>query len=150
MTLTLRGLVSCRVRLPQEVELSTCPGCPGWKAYSNQMSTRARQPLPQLQQLPLYCTLGAGGWRFQVPVCGHGGSQVNFRCSDFQAHQFEAQIEDDNIGFPDSESLGIVGPKMNFFLLRWTLRCNKTIVICKFNVQGQLNKRQKDKKKQIK
>ena len=52
---------------------------PGWKAYSNQMSTRGRQPLPQLQGLPLYCTLGPGGWRFQVPVGGHGGSWVNFR-----------------------------------------------------------------------
>ena len=74
-----------------EVELSTCPGCPGWKAYSNQMSTMGRQPLLQLQGLPLYCTLGPGGWRLQVPVVGHGGSRVNFRCAVFQAHQFEAQ-----------------------------------------------------------
>ena len=37
---TPRGLVDGRVRLLLEVELSTCPGCPGWKAYSNQMSTR--------------------------------------------------------------------------------------------------------------
>ena len=50
-----------------------------------------RQPLLQQQGLPLYCTLGPGGWRFQVPVGGHGGSWVNFRCSDFQAHRFEAQ-----------------------------------------------------------
>ena len=61
------------------------------KKKKKKMSTRGRQPLPQLQGLPLYCTLGHGGWRFQVPVGGHGGSWVNFRSSDFQAHQFEAQ-----------------------------------------------------------
>ena len=88
---TPRGLVAGRVRLPPEVELSTCRGCTGWNAYYNQMSTRGRQPLPQLQGLPLHCTLGPGGWRLQVPVGGHGGSRVNFRCSDFQAHRFEAQ-----------------------------------------------------------
>ena len=33
-------------------------------------------------------TLGPGGWRFQVPVGGHGDSWVNFKCSDFQAHRF--------------------------------------------------------------
>ena len=71
---------------PLEVELSTCPRCPGWKAYSNQMPTRERQPLLQLQGIPLYCTLGPGGWRLQVPVGRCGGSRVNFRCSDFQAH----------------------------------------------------------------
>ena len=75
------------------------------------------QPLPQQQGLPLYYTLGLGGWRFQVPAGGLGGNQVNFRCSDFQAHQFKAQIKDGSIGFPDSESLGIGGPKVNFFLL---------------------------------
>ena len=52
-----------------------------------------RQPIPQQQGLPLYCTLDPGGWRFQVPVGGHGSSWVRLmtRCSDFQAHQFEAQ-----------------------------------------------------------
>ena len=87
-----------------ESELSTCRG---WKAYSNQMSTRWRQPLLKLQGLPLHCILGPGGWRLQVPVGGHGDSRVNFRCSEFQAHRFEAQIEDGSIGFPDSESLEI-------------------------------------------
>ena len=76
---TPRGLVAGQVRLPPEVELSTCPGYPGWKAYSSQMSTRGRQPLSQQQRLPLYCTLGPGGWRFQVPVGGHWASRVNFR-----------------------------------------------------------------------
>ena len=52
---------------------------------------KGEQPLPQLQGLPLYCTLGPGGWRLQVPVGGRGGSRVSFRCSDFQAHRFEAQ-----------------------------------------------------------
>ena len=87
----MSNLVAGEVSLPLEVELSTCHGCPEWKAYSNQMSTRGRQPLLQLQGLPLHCTLGPGGWRLQVPVSGHGGSWVNFRCSDFQAHRFEAQ-----------------------------------------------------------
>ena len=112
---TPRGLVAGRVCLPPEVELPRCPGCPGWKTYSNQMSTRRRQPLPQQQGLPLYCTLGPGGWRFQEPVGGHGGSWVNFRCSAFQVHRFK---EDGSISFPDSESLGIGGSKMNFFLIR--------------------------------
>ena len=114
---TPRWLVAGRVRLPLEVELSTCPGSPGWKAYSNQMSTKGRHPLRQLQGLPLHCTFGPVEWRLQVPVGGDGGSWVNFRCSDFQAHLFEAQIEDSNIGFPNSESLGIGGPKANFFIL---------------------------------
>ena len=74
-----------------EVELSTCPGCPEWNTHSNQMSTRRRQPLLQLQRPPLYCTLGPGGWRFQVPLGGVGGSWVNFKLSDFQAHKFEGQ-----------------------------------------------------------
>ena len=52
---------------------------------------KGRQPLPQLQGVPLYCTSGPGGWILQVPVGGCGGSRINFRCSDFQAHQFEAQ-----------------------------------------------------------
>ena len=97
------------------MELSTFPGCTGWKAYSNQMSTRARQPLPQLQGLPLDCTPGPGGWRLQVPVDGCGGSRVKLRCSYFQAHRFEAQNRGDSIGFPDSESLVIGGPKVKFF-----------------------------------
>ena len=114
---TPRGLIAGRVHLPPEVELPTCPGCPGWKAYSNQISTWGRQPLPQQQGLPLYCTLGPGGWRFQVPVGGHGGSRINFRCSDLKHADLRRKIEDGSIGFPDSESLGIGGPKVKFFLL---------------------------------
>ena len=48
---------------------------------------------------------------------GHGGSRVNFRCSDFQARRFEAQNRGRQYWLPDSESLGIGGPKVNFFLL---------------------------------
>ena len=50
-----------------------------------------------------------------MPVGGRGGSRVNFSCSDSQAHRFEAQIEDGSIDFPNSESLGIGGRKVNFF-----------------------------------
>ena len=71
------------------------------------MSTRERQPLPQLQGLPLHCTLGPGGWRFQVPVGGQIFKHTNLR----------HKIEDGSIGFPDSKSLGIGGPKVNFFIL---------------------------------
>ena len=35
-----RGLVAARVCLPPEMDHFACPGFPGWKAYSNQMSTR--------------------------------------------------------------------------------------------------------------
>ena len=48
------------------------------------------QPLPQLQGIPLNCTLGPGGWSYQVPVGGHGGNWVYFRCLYFQPHRFEA------------------------------------------------------------
>ena len=113
-TLPISQRIGCRSS-PPEVKLSACHGCPGWKAYFNQMSTSGRQPLPQLQGLPLYCTSGPGGWRLQVPVGGRGGSRVNFRCSDFQ--DLRHIIEDGSIGFPDSESLGIDGPKVNFFIL---------------------------------
>ena len=49
---------------------------------------------------------------------GHGGSQVNFRYSDFQAHRFEAQHRGQQHPIPDSESLGIGGPKVNFSIHR--------------------------------
>ena len=62
-----------------------------WMEGIFQSDVHKWEPLPQLQGLPLHCILGPGGWRFQVPVGGHGGSRVNFRCSDFQAHRFEAQ-----------------------------------------------------------
>ena len=35
----------------------------------------------------------------------------------FKQTNFRHKIEDGSIGFPDSESLGIGGPKVNFFLL---------------------------------
>ena len=73
---TPRLLVAGRVHLLLEKNHSACPGCPGWKAYSNQMSTRGRQPLPQLQGVPLYGTLGPDGWRLQVPLGGGGGCRV--------------------------------------------------------------------------
>ena len=71
-----RRLVGGRVHFPSEVEHPTCPGCPGWKAHSHQMSTTGWQPVPQLQGLPFDCTPGLGGWRLQVPVGGLGGSRV--------------------------------------------------------------------------
>ena len=71
-----RILVGDRVHFPSEVEHATCPGCPGWKAHSNQMSKMGWQCLPQLQGLPFDCTPGLGGWRLQVPVGGLGCSRV--------------------------------------------------------------------------
>ena len=59
-----------------EVEHPTCPGCPGWKAHSHQMSTTGWQPLPQLQGLPFDSNPGLGGWRLQIPVGRLGGSRV--------------------------------------------------------------------------
>ena len=103
---TPRGLVADRVCLPPEMEHSTCPG---WKAYSNQLSTRRRKPLPQLQGLPLYIVLLAlvdGDYK----SAGTAGLSSNF-----PALQFEVQIG--SIGFPDSDSLGIGGPKVNVFIL---------------------------------
>ena len=67
-----RRLVRGGVCFPLEVEHPTCPGCPGWKAHSNQMSTMVWQPLPKLQGLPFDCTPGLGGCRLQVPVGGLG------------------------------------------------------------------------------
>ena len=102
-----RGLVAGRVRLPLEVELSTCCGCPGRKAYSNQMSTKGRQFLPQLQGLSLYCTLGPGGMRLQFPVCGRGAAGSSSDAQIFKHTDLRHKIEDSSIGFPDSESHGI-------------------------------------------
>ena len=107
---TPRGLIASRVRLPPEVELSTCPGCPGWKAYSNQMSTRGRQPVPQLQGLPLH-----GDSKFLWVDMGAAGSTSDDQI--FKHTNLRHKIEDGGIGFPDSESLGIGGPKVNFFIL---------------------------------
>ena len=114
---TPRRLVAGQVHLPPEVELSTCPGCPGWKAYSNQMFTRGRQPVPQLQGLPFYCTSGAGGWRLQVPVGGGGGAGSASDAQIFKHTDLRHKIEDGSICFPDSESLGTGAPKVNFFIL---------------------------------
>ena len=53
-----------------------------------------------------------------VPVGGHGGSRVNLDAQIFKHTDLRPKIEDGSIGFPDSESMGIGGPKVNFFLLR--------------------------------
>ena len=111
---TPRGLVAGQVCLPPEVELSTCPG---WKAYSNQMSTRGRQPLAQLQGLPLHCTLGPGGWRFKFLWVDMGAAGSTSDDQIFKHTNLRHKIEDGSIGIPDSESPGIGGPKVNFFIL---------------------------------
>ena len=48
---------------------------------------------------------------------GHDGSWVNFRGSNLKHNNLSHKIEDGSIGFPDSESLGFGGPKVNFFSL---------------------------------
>ena len=60
--------------------------------------------------------LGPGGWRFQVPVGGHGGMSTS-DAQIFKHTDLRHKIEDGSISFSDSESLGISGPKVNFFLL---------------------------------
>ena len=99
------------------MELLTYPGCLRWKAYINKMSTRGRQPLLQQQGLPLCCTLGPGGWRFQVPVGGMGAAGSTSDAQIFKHTNLRHKIEEDSIGFPYSESLGIGEPKVNFCLL---------------------------------
>ena len=77
-----------------------------------------QQPLPQLQGLPLYCTLGPCGWRLQVPLGGGGGCRARSDAQIFQHSELRHKIEDGSIGLRESESLGIGGPKVNFFILR--------------------------------
>ena len=63
------------------------------------MSTRGRQPLPQLQGLPLYSI-------------GLSSDAQIFKHSDLRH-----KIKEGSIGFSESGSLGISGPKVNFFIL---------------------------------
>ena len=50
--ITPRGLVAGRVHLLPEVELTTCPGCPGWKAYSNHWGEGQRTIVLESNDIP--------------------------------------------------------------------------------------------------
>ena len=115
---TPRGLVAGQVCLPPEVELPTCPGCPGWKAYFNQMSIRRRQPLRNSTGFHSIVLLALvdGDSKFLWVDMGAAGSTSDAQI--FKHTKFRNKIEDGSIGFPNSESLAIGGPKVNFFLLR--------------------------------
>ena len=51
--------------------------------------------------------------------CGGGIGAAGSTSDDqiFKHANLRNEIEDGSIGFPDSESLGIGGPKVNFFIL---------------------------------
>ena len=48
---------------------------------------------------------------------GHGAARSTSDAHIFKHTDLRHKTEDGSIGFPDSESLGIGGPKVNFFLL---------------------------------
>ena len=78
------------------------------------MSTRGRQALPQQQGLP-FLALVYGDSKFLWVDMGAAGSTSDAQI--FKHTDFRHKIEDGSISFPDSESLGIGGPNVNFFLL---------------------------------
>ena len=57
-------------------------------------------------------------WRMEITSsCGWMWGQPG-QAQIFKHTDLRPKIEDGSIGFPDSESLGIGGPKVNFFILR--------------------------------
>ena len=66
------------------------------------------------KHIPLYSALGPRGWRLQVPLGGGGAAGSRSDAQIFKHPNLRHKIEDGSIGFPESESLGIGGPKVNF------------------------------------
>ena len=112
-----RGFIAGRVRLPLEVELSTSPWCPGWKAYSKKMSTRGGSLFRKSKGFHSIVLLALvdGDSRCLWVDIGAVGSTSDAQI--FKHTDLRHKIEDGSISSPDSESLGIGGPKVNFFLL---------------------------------
>ena len=112
------GLVVGRVGLPPEVDLSTGPGCPGWKAYSNQMSTRGGSLFHNCKGFHSIVLLALVDGDYQFLWVDMGAARSTSDAQNFKHTALRHKIEDGSIGFPDSESLGIGGSKVNFFILR--------------------------------
>ena len=77
--------------IQDQVECSTCPGCPGWQACGPEET----QELFSIVMLALV----DGQYKFRWVDVGTAGS-----CSDaqiFNACQLKRRIEDGRIGFPD-------------------------------------------------
>ena len=71
---TPRGLVAGQACLPLEVELSTCPACPGWKVYSisDVHKGEAAFSATARASTPLY----SWPWWMEIPSsCGWTGGQ---------------------------------------------------------------------------
>ena len=91
-------------------------GCPGWKAYSNQMSTRGSlfRNCNCFHRIVLLALVDGDSKFLLVDLLAAGSTSD---AQIFKHTNLRHKMKDGSIGFPDSESLGIGGPKVNFFLL---------------------------------
>ena len=68
--------------IQDQVECSTCPGSPGWKACGPEETQELWSPLPQLQGVLFHCHVGLGRWAVQIQMGGCGYRRVLLRCPD--------------------------------------------------------------------
>ena len=78
-------------------------------------------------------------WKFLWMDMGAAGSTSDDQI--FKRTNLRHKIEDGSIGFPDSESLGIVGPKVNFFILGGRrlppqVLANEALIQSKYGLKG--------------